>query len=200
MDIYIVPFSRAGLDDDGLRRLFSGLPERCIAFIEDIDVKFHHTLNREPKGSKTPRYRSARISPSGLLNALDGVGAQEGRLLFATANRYEALDAALRRPGRIDYFVEFKPASQYQAGDLFKKFYLPTPRTSPYKHPAISKDGDASEELDVLVERFRELIPEGEFSMDALLGFLLMHKNQPRQAVECAGEWVREEMAKKKSG
>ena len=131
---------------------------------------------------------------------LDGVGAKEGRLLFTTANRYETPNAALRRPGRIDYLVEFKLASQHQARELFKKFYLPTPRTSPYKDLTTTKDGDASEELDVLVERFRELIPEGEFSMDALLGFLLMHKNQPHQAVECAREWIREEMAKRKSG
>jgi hypothetical protein len=85
---------------------------------------------RNSKASVTPQDRSSRISLSGLLNALDGVGAQEGRLLFATTNRYEALDAALRRPGRMDVHVEFKLASKYQVGELFKRFYLPTPRTS----------------------------------------------------------------------
>jgi len=212
LTIYIIPLSRAGLDDDGLQGLFSRLPARCIILIEDIDVALHRILNREPykrqvpketknpKGSKTPQYRSARISLGGLLNALDGVGAKEGRLLFAIVSRYEALDPALRRPGRFDYLVEFKLASRYQVGELFKKFYLPTPRASPYKDPTTSKDRDTPEELDVLAERFRELIPEREISMDALQGYLMMHKNQPHRAVECAGKWVGEEMAQRGSG
>ena len=228
--------------------------------MEDIDVAFHNASNRElpdegkaleeTKGLEKGRF--GRVSLSGLLNALDGVGAQEGRILFATTNRFEALDAALRRPGRMDYLIEFKLASQYQVGELFKKFYLPNPRTfasqrSLYKDPATSKDEDGSrrpssfgngtavepeieklidvespagvqdrpfsmivhrskrdievspEELDVLVERFRESIPEREFSMAALQGYLLMHKSQPRRAVECAKKWVEEEMAKRKS-
>lgn len=35
-----------------------------------------------------------------LLNALDGVAAAEGRLLFMTTNYIERLDQALIRPGR----------------------------------------------------------------------------------------------------
>jgi len=233
--------------------------------MEDIDAAFHHTISRDlpgegevsegtkkPNGSATPQDRSTKISLSGLLNALDGVGAQEGRLLFATTNRYEALDAALRRPGRMDVHVEFKQASKFQVGELFKRFYLPTPRSSTTqrslsKDPAASKDGDGDrkasdsgygtpveaeteklidvelpteargqslaaiarqrkrdvkiplEELDVLVEQFRESVPEREFSMAALQGYLLMHKNQPHRAVECAGKWVEEEKAKREA-
>ena len=235
--------------------------------MEDIDVAFHDTSNRElpeegraseemkgPVGPATHKDRMGRVSLSGLLNALDGVGAQEGRILFATTNRFEALDTALRRPGRMDYLIEFKLASQYQVGELFKKFYLPTPRTStpqrlaPPKDSATSKDEARSrrtsnvgngapvepeteiligvepptgvqdqplsmivhrskrdvevspEQLNLLVERFRETIPEREFSMAALQGYLLMHKNQPHRAVECARRWVEEEMAKRRSG
>lgn len=235
--------------------------------MEDIDAAFHQTLSREFPGeaeepeqtnglhpSATSQERTSRISLSGLLNALDGVGAQEGRLLFATTNRYEALDPALRRPGRMDVHVEFKLASQYQVGELFRRFYLPTPRTSTTQRlssrdttipKADDGDGKASdsgyttpaeaeteklidveppsaqdqslaavsrrrkreigtslplEELDVLVERFRGSIPEREFSMAALQGYLLLHKNQPYRAVECARDWVEEETAKKEAG
>lgn len=66
-----------------------------------------------------------RLSLSGLLNALDGVGAQEGRILFATTNKYEALDAALCRPGRMDLHIEFRLTSKFQARQLFSRFYLP---------------------------------------------------------------------------
>ena len=255
------------MDDDSLQELISELPEHCIALMEDIDAAFHHTLSRDlpgegeresdkierPNGPAVPQERSSRVSLSGLLNALDGVAAQEGRLLFATTNRYEALDAALRRPGRMDVHVEFKLASQYQVGELFKRFYLPTHRTSTTRRSSSKdtttttkdEDGDRKtsdsgygtpveteteklidvelpaeprdqslavitrrrkcdseislEELDVLMERFRGLIPEQGFSMAALQGYLLMHKNQPHRAVECAGKWVEEEMAKREA-
>ena len=243
LDVYILSLSRMGLTDNGLRELTTKLPERCIALMEDIDVAFHQ--NREllsgtgsPEGTKGTKLAEDGVSLSGLLNALDGVGAQEGRIIFATTNQYEALDPALRRPGRIDHIVEFKLASQYQFGELFKRFYLPTtskdegenrrtsnpghrtpvePRTEvlldaespmgmqdqPLAALAHRKKREVEvspEELDVLVERFREAIPEREFSMAALQGYLLMHKTQPRRAVECARKWVGEEMAKRTSG
>lgn len=104
--------------------------------MEDIDAAFHHSISRtlENKGESlitngneqgNSSDRTPKVSLSGLLNALDGVGAQEGRLLFATTNRYEALDPALRRPGRMDVHIEFKLASQHQASELFKRFYAP---------------------------------------------------------------------------
>ena len=68
---------------------------------------------------------SSRITLSGLLNALDGISAQEGRLLFATTNRYHTLDPALTRPGRMDLHIEFRLASRYQATELYKRFYVP---------------------------------------------------------------------------
>ena len=261
LDVYIVSLSRTGLNDNCLRELITKLLERCIALVEDIDVAFHDTSNWElpderraseeikgPVGSGTKRDRMGRVSLSGLLNALDGVGAQEGRILFATTNRLEALDTALRRPGGTDYLVEFKLASQYQVGELFKKstspplaplppsghsLGIPQPQktktgiaglsilvtvlqSSPKKlvdvgSPTGVQDQPLSmivhrsewdvevshEQLDVLVERFRESIPEREFSMAALQGYYLIHKSQPYRAVEYARKWVEEEMAKK---
>ena len=253
LDVYIISLSRADFDDNSLHELISELPEQCIALMEDIDAAFHQTLNRdipdegeEPNETKnsgppaTPQGRTSKISLSGLLNALDGIGAQEGRLLFATTNRYEALDPALRRPGRMDVHVEFLLANRYQVGELFRRFYLPTPRVSTTPRPP-SVDGKVSDsgygtpaeaeteklvdvelppdiqdqslsavirrrkhihkispkELDALVERFRELIPERAFSMATLQGFLLLHKNQPHRAVEYAEKWVEEEMEKR---
>jgi ATP-dependent 26S proteasome regulatory subunit len=42
------------------------------------------------------------LTMADLLNAVDGIGANEHRVLFMTANRPEALDAALIRAGRVD--------------------------------------------------------------------------------------------------
>ena len=79
----------------------------------------------QDRGQKQSESNNARITLSGLLNALDGVSAQEGRLLFATTNRYQSLDPALIRPGRMDIHVEFRLSSQYQAKELYKRFYFP---------------------------------------------------------------------------
>jgi len=79
----------------------------------------------QDRNQKSNESSSARITLSGLLNALDGISAQEGRLLFATTNRYHTLDPALTRPGRMDLHVEFRLASQYQARELYKRFYVP---------------------------------------------------------------------------
>ncbi|EMD39392.1 hypothetical protein CERSUDRAFT_82115 [Gelatoporia subvermispora B] len=141
LDVYIVSLSRMGLDDASLNELISSLPEQCIVLMEDIDAAFHRGVKRklektpttpgEPEDEDKPREKdeetsTSRVTLSGLLNALDGVGAQEGRVLFATTNCYTALDPALCRPGRMDLHIEFKLASRYQAHELFKRFYMPT--------------------------------------------------------------------------
>lgn len=146
LDVYIVSLSRAGLDDTSLSALISELPEQCIALMEDIDAAFMSGITRDMEDEEDPKRDPedpeqrdkerdkdktpvaapvSRITLSGLLNALDGVAAQEGRILYATTNRYSALDPALCRPGRMDLHVEFKLASKYQARELFKCFYLP---------------------------------------------------------------------------
>jgi mitochondrial chaperone BCS1 len=63
------------------------------------------------------------ITMSGLLNAIDGVASQEGRVLIMTTNYPEKLDDALMRPGRVDMKVEFKLASRVQIRELFLRMY-----------------------------------------------------------------------------
>lgn len=241
LDIYIVSLSRSGLDDNALQELISDLPEKCIALMEDIDAAFHHSISRTAQtpekkliaGDKESGPSSdapSKISLSGLLNALDGVGAQEGRLLFATTNRYATLDAALRRPGRMDVHVEFKLSSQYQAAELFRRFYMPedsvneevedtsndaeSDKDSGYASPPKEKLVDVElpkgenllvpsqkelrlADLALLSEKFRGHVPDREFSMAALQGYLMTYKGRPHEAVECVEAWVQEEKEKK---
>ncbi|WQF79573.1 Putative AAA+ ATPase domain, ATPase, AAA-type, core [Colletotrichum destructivum] len=63
------------------------------------------------------------ISLSGLLNAIDGVASQEGRILVMTTNKPESLDEALIRPGRVDLQVGFTNATPAQATELFQRMY-----------------------------------------------------------------------------
>jgi len=210
--------------------------------MEDIDAAFHHSISRSAEspekklltGDKTPASSSSdspKISLSGLLNALDGVGAQEGRLLFATTNRYETLDAALRRPGRMDVHIEFKLASQYQAAGLFKRFYMSNEKATDTGAEDVSDDSESDKdsgyatppkeklvdvelpegeellpsrekelglaELVLMSEKFKAYIPDREFSVAALQGYLMMHKSRPHDALEFVGGWVQEEKAKR---
>ncbi|KAI9062489.1 P-loop containing nucleoside triphosphate hydrolase protein [Trametes sanguinea] len=145
LNIYILSLTMMALDDNSLKSLIAHLPQSCILLIEDIDAAFHRGVKRDiqdpekeakhsggkeapagPQGEdgdkmKQPLYNGVTLS--GVLNALDGIAAQEGRILFATTNDYSALDPALLRPGRLDLHIEFQLASQYQARELFRRFY-----------------------------------------------------------------------------
>ncbi|KAJ3811418.1 P-loop containing nucleoside triphosphate hydrolase protein [Lentinula lateritia] len=226
LDVYVLSLGKAGLDDSSLNGLINQLPERCIALMEDVDAVFTHGLSRDsdavdalanlPNPSRTPKASTNapsnnRVTLSGLLNALDGVSAQEGRILFATTNKYSSLDSALRRPGRMDVHIEFKLASKYQARELFLRFFNPgdTPKIvgdnesdsgdsiesadSGYAsthdnqltvHSSFRENKISIEKLKLLADDFAEAIPEYAFSMAALQGYLMMYKTQPSEAVE----------------
>ncbi|CDO69341.1 hypothetical protein BN946_scf184746.g22 [Trametes cinnabarina] len=155
LDVYILSLTRLGLDDTSLSSIIADLPTQCIVLVEDIDAAFHQGVKRDiadperdssegnqqgsTKGSDAPA-TVGRVTLSGLLNALDGIAAQEGRILFATTNDYNALDPALCRPGRLDLHLEFKLASKYQCREMFRRFYLPS-------EPA--PEADEAEDVDV---------------------------------------------------
>jgi mitochondrial chaperone BCS1 len=63
------------------------------------------------------------LTLSGFLNAIDGVGAHEGRVLFLTSNTPEALDAALMRPGRVDRRLFIGLATLPEALAMFSTFF-----------------------------------------------------------------------------
>ncbi|RDB23454.1 putative mitochondrial chaperone BCS1-B [Hypsizygus marmoreus] len=260
LDVYIISLSRAGMDDTALSSLISDLPEKCIALMEDIDAAFTQSLNRDaptphssgsssssPDGSPDsprahePARTSSRVSLSGLLNALDGVGAQEGRILFATTNKYTSLDPALCRPGRMDIHLEFRLASKYQARELYRCFYLPEDEdnedekeddkesvdsgyssadnaklidleTSSEASVSSGSSSPVSEKVAVvgrshrdrapklsrskvsqLAEEFADAIPERQFSMAGLQGYLMAYKTRPFEAVRAVTTWIEKE-------
>ena len=96
-------------------------PASSIILLEDIDGLF---VERE---AVNPSQEGRRVTFSGLLNALDGVRSQEGRILFMTTNHREKLDPALLRPGRCDVQVELKNASFKQMKEMYERFHPKTP-------------------------------------------------------------------------
>ncbi|CAO1631685.1 unnamed protein product [Sympodiomycopsis kandeliae] len=73
---------------------------------------------------------SSNISFSSLLNAIDGIGASDSRILIMTTNHRQVLDEALIRPGRIDLQFEFKNADRQQMRELFVRWFAPPPNAS----------------------------------------------------------------------
>jgi chaperone BCS1 len=102
------------LNDHSIADLLQRTPPRSLILIEDIDAFFNA---REKQDARI------EVSFSGLLNALDGVAAQEGRIIVLTTNHRERLDPALIRPGRIDVAVELGNATADQVRRLFLRFF-----------------------------------------------------------------------------
>jgi hypothetical protein len=128
LSIYVITLSSSAITDDTLRELLSTTRDRGILLLEDVDAAFGP---KRRVGAQLPEGRSAGLSFSGLLNAVDGVAAQEGKLLFMTTNHVDDLDLALIRPGRVDVRCEFQLCSREQVKQLFLRFYTQTPPQQP---------------------------------------------------------------------
>lgn len=117
-NICMLNLSEGNLTDDRLNHLMNNMPERSILLLEDIDAAFNKREQTKEQG-----YQSSMVTFSGLLNALDGITSSEETLTFMTTNHPERLDAAIMRPGRIDYKQYIGNASEYQMKEMFLKFY-----------------------------------------------------------------------------
>jgi SpoVK/Ycf46/Vps4 family AAA+-type ATPase len=63
-----------------------------------------------------------KVTLSTLLNILDGVLEQPGRILIMTSNHPEKLDKALIRPGRIDVIVKFDFCKPHEIAEIVEAF------------------------------------------------------------------------------
>ncbi|CAE6454255.1 unnamed protein product [Rhizoctonia solani] len=188
LDIYVVPLSLKTIDDSVLADLISSTPDRCILLYEDIDAAFVDRLATPGPEQQTTNARgettnSSGVTLSGLLNTIDGVQAQEGRLLFATTNHPERLDQALSRPGRMDVKIEYFHSTQWQAEQLFRLFY------------PLGQETEKSS-LDKHAQEFASAVPEQKLSVAQLQGYLMRYKGQPEQAAQNVAKWIEEELAK----
>ncbi|HZN35517.1 MAG TPA: AAA family ATPase, partial [Pirellulaceae bacterium] len=159
MDVAVLNLSSFSLDDNELADRLAAVPPNAIVLIEDIDCAFVARKSSEEKTS--------RITFSGLLNAIDGVAAGEGRLLFATTNHPERLDPALIRPGRIDRRVEIGHADREQLARIFRRFF-----------PGANPD---------LAEQFAAALPERQLAMSGVQAYLIQHSSSAEQALAHVG-------------
>ncbi|KAK6966527.1 p-loop containing nucleoside triphosphate hydrolase protein [Favolaschia claudopus] len=215
LEIYFISLAAPGIDDYTLGRLIRDTPARCILLIEDIDCAFpsrDEDADDEPlldaKGNVIPREPippRSQVTLAGLLNVLDSVASEEGRLTFATTNHIEQLDPALIRPGRMDVKVQYGLATTEQLEQMFDRFYPYDPEL-----PSSSKNtigcyfskttGEriSAERLSALAKSFADAIPASRYSIAQLQGYLLTSKNDPEGAVEGIGGWIEKQEKEKR--
>ena len=100
--IYVLNLGSIKSDND-LFRAVTRTPDEAILLIEDIDAaKTSVARSTEPKPPNADKDEAPPLSLSGLLNAIDGTFARDGRILIMTTNHPDKIDPALIRPGRID--------------------------------------------------------------------------------------------------
>ena len=167
LDMCMLSLSNASLDDAKLCQNFRDAPENAIILLEDVDAVFvDRDVQKKGKGSG-----GTGVSFSGLLNAIDGVASQEGRLFFMTTNYPEKLDSALVRPGRCDVKEELRRASRSQMQQIFVRFF---------------PNAGVRE-----AKKFSMKLPEFELSMAQLQGHLLKFRSSSLSAMEQVPELLR---------
>ncbi|KAL4904284.1 hypothetical protein BDW74DRAFT_29041 [Aspergillus multicolor] len=224
LDIYVLSLLDPHITESQFLRLFSEVPSQCVVLLEDIDAAGMSVrrpnvasgaqqesdatkeMDQSPRrGGRGPHFQSQRgppvdtsgpISLSALLNAIDGVASQEGRILVMTTNTPQDLDPALIRPGRVDMRVQFDLPGRTEMRELFRSMFSDAPGCG---REIVSSDPEETEkekkgdlDMDTLSARFAEALPQNKLSLAEVQGFLLQYKRQPKEACERAAEWVRE--------
>lgn len=150
------------LDDERLNKVLEIAPRNAIILLEDVDAIFVE------RTSVSQKREGRKVSFSGLLNALDGVRSQEGRVLFLTTNHIEKLDPALLRPGRADVHVKLDYATSKQIQRMFQRFFPNLPQK--------------------IAEDFTNKVPANKLSMAKLQGHLLRYKKDAQKAIDNVNE------------
>lgn len=131
------------INNSGQIETFSIPLDQRIYVLEDIDCQEDMVLERtlkqstkevEPANKEADPFAvndnhaivadtSNKIDLSFLLNLLDGVLENPGRILIMTSNHPEMLDSALIRPGRIDVIAKFRNCTNAVIMQMMEFFY-----------------------------------------------------------------------------
>mmetsp|Transcript_6313 Transcript_6313/g.9185 ORF Transcript_6313/g.9185 Transcript_6313/m.9185 type:complete len:536 (-) Transcript_6313:47-1654(-) len=120
-NVCLLNLSNPNLNDEGLNQLLLNAPKDSMIILEDIDAACVNAVV-QPFDFNVDADQN-KVTLSGLLNALDGIASQEGRVVFATTNHPENLRPELIRPGRFDRRLAYDVASSAQIQGMFALYF-----------------------------------------------------------------------------
>jgi len=113
LNVCVLSLASPNVTDEKIGKLLSGVPRRSVILIEDVDAFFTQRAKADSQ---------VHVSYSGFINALDGVAAHEGSVVFLTTNHPDRLDEAAIRSGRVDFRLELGPCDRSQLERMARKF------------------------------------------------------------------------------
>lgn len=113
LNVCVLSLASPTVTDEKIGNLLASVPRRSVILIEDVDAFFQ---------ARTKADAQVRVSYSGFINALDGVAAHEGSVVFLTTNHPQLIDEAAIRSGRVDFRLELGPCDRGQLERMFLKF------------------------------------------------------------------------------
>jgi chaperone BCS1 len=114
LNVCVLSLASPNVTDEKIGNLLATVPARSIILIEDVDAFFQQRAKADVQ---------VKVSYSGFINALDGVAAHEGSVVFLTTNHPERIDEAAIRSGRVDFRMELSLCDAHQLERMFLKFF-----------------------------------------------------------------------------
>ena len=123
LNVCTLSLASPNITDERIGNLLASVPPRSVILLEDIDSFFHQRQKADAQ---------VKLSYSGFINALDGVAAHEGSVVFLTTNHPELIDEAAIRSGRVDFRMELSNCDAFQLRHMFMKFFLDEKRAGEF--------------------------------------------------------------------
>lgn len=118
LDMWYISLSDLN-SESSLMGLIGRVGPRSILLLEDIDtVQVTHDRDSAEQG---------KMTTASLLNALDGVATPHGLITIMTTNRFDILDPALTRAGRMDVIEMIDYPDLDTVSEMYEHFYQQRP-------------------------------------------------------------------------
>src|SRR5512141_968631 len=114
LNVCVLSLASPNVTDEKTSNLLASVPGRSVILIEDVDAFFQQRSKADT---------GVKVSYSGFINALDGVAAHEGSVVFLTTNHPQLIDEAAIRSGRVDFRLELSLCDRGQLERMFRKFF-----------------------------------------------------------------------------
>jgi chaperone BCS1 len=114
LNVCVLSLASPNVTDEKIGNLLASVPRRSVILIEDVDAFFTQRAKADT---------GVKVSYSGFINALDGVAAHEGSVVFLTTNHPQLIDEAAIRSGRVDFRMQLGLCDRDQLEQMFRKFF-----------------------------------------------------------------------------